>query len=208
MADSLIRNDPDKAEIRRFWREVRADLTADFPELFLIAEGHPSNVLDGTGFHSAYLHWAPGYTEVFRSGEAFNQELGKQRSEAYFSRSGKGDFRPYLATWREQYHKTADKGIITVPVGNHDLSRIATGQSVDELEMMFAFQACWPGIPFIYYGDEIGIRQQSADNPIHEGHYPTRNGARTPMQWDRSANCGFSDCPPAQLYLPVDPQAR
>jgi glycosidase len=205
MADSIIRSDPGKTETRRFWRETREELSRDFPELFLIAEGHPCNLLDGTGFHSAFLHWAPGYPEVFRSGEAFNQELGKVRTRAFFDRSGTGDFRPYLKTWREQYRKTRHGGVITMPVGNHDLSRVAGGQSEDDLEMVFAFQAAWPGIPFIYYGDEIGLRQQSSDNPIHEGHYPDRNGARTPMHWDNSVNCGFSECVPNQLYLPVDP---
>jgi len=208
MADSLVRNDPNKEEIRRFWREAREELEVDFPQLFLIAEGHPSNCLDGSGFHSAYLHWAAGYQGVFRSGETFNQELGKVKTEAFFSPSGEGDFRPYLETWREQYAKTKDGGVITMPVGNHDLSRFAVGQSDEFLEMVFAFQCAWPGIPFIYYGDEIGIRQQSSENPIHEGHYPTRNGARTPMHWNNGKNCGFSDCAPGNLYLPVDPDPQ
>ncbi len=206
MADSIIRNDPDHGEVRRFWSETREELSADFPDCFLIAEGHPSNLLDGSGFHSAYLHWASGYWQVFRSSETHNQELGKMKGAAYFDRSGQGDFRPYLKTWCEQYEKTKDGGVITMPVGNHDLPRIATGQSEADLELIFAFQASWPGIPFLYYGDEIGQRQQSSNNPVHEGHYPTRNGARTPMHWDNTMNCGFSDCEPHQLYLPVDPK--
>ena len=208
MADSLIRNDPGHREIRRFWSESRAELQADFPDLFLIAEGHPSNVLDGSGFHSAYLHWAAGYWQVFRKGDTRAQDGSVVSSVPYFDPSGNGDFRPYLATWREQYQHIVGHGVITVPVGNHDLPRIATGQSEDALEMIFAFQCAWPGIPFIYYGDEIGMRQQSSDNPIHEGHYPTRNGARTPMHWNATANCGFSECHPASLYLPVDPTPR
>jgi len=205
MADSLIRNDPGKKEIRRFWSEARAELEQDFPELFLIAEGHPSNLLDGRGFHSAFLHWAPGYWSLFRPGETRSQAGEVSIGDPFFNRSGKGDFRPYLQTWRKEYEQTAEKGIITVPVGNHDLPRIAIGQSTDDIEMVFAFQTAWPGIPFIYYGDEIGMHQQSSDNPIHEGHYPTRNGARTPMQWSQTENCGFSDAPAHQLYLPVDP---
>ncbi|WP_269522391.1 alpha-amylase family glycosyl hydrolase [Coraliomargarita parva] len=205
MADSLIRNDPEHAEIRRFWREVRKDLDPDFPECFFIAEGHPSNLLDGTGFHSAYLHWATGYTQIFRNGGTRNQEGELIEANAYFGRSGTGDFETYLKTWQEQYELTRGKGVITVPTGNHDLTRIATGQKESDLETVFAFQAAWPGIPFIYYGDEIGLRQQSSDNPIHEGHYPARNGARTPMHWDNSENCGFSTCAPHKLYLPVDP---
>jgi maltose alpha-D-glucosyltransferase/alpha-amylase len=38
-----------------------------------------------------------------------------------------------------------------------------------------------------------------------EGGYQ-RTGARTPMQWDTSANAGFSQAPADRLYLPVDEQ--
>jgi maltose alpha-D-glucosyltransferase/alpha-amylase len=41
-----------------------------------------------------------------------------------------------------------------------------------------------PGSPIIYYGDEIGM----GDNI----ELPDRNGVRTPMQWDDSANAGFT----------------
>jgi maltose alpha-D-glucosyltransferase / alpha-amylase len=41
-----------------------------------------------------------------------------------------------------------------------------------------------PGSPIIYYGDEIGM----GDNI----DLPDRNGVRTPMQWDDSANAGFT----------------
>ena len=58
-----------------------------------------------------------------------------------------------------------------------------------------------PGAPFIYYGDEIGMRYR--DLPTKEGGY-TRTGSRTPMQWDRSANDGFSGASADALYLPID----
>ncbi len=51
-----------------------------------------------------------------------------------------------------------------------------------------------PGAPIIYYGDEIGM----GDNIW----LPDRHGCRTPMQWDASANAGFSDA--AETYLPVN----
>jgi maltose alpha-D-glucosyltransferase/alpha-amylase len=62
-----------------------------------------------------------------------------------------------------------------------------------------------PGVPFIYYGDEIGMRSLN-DLPSKEGGYG-RTGARTPMQWDASANAGFSTAPAEKLYLPIDPAA-
>jgi maltose alpha-D-glucosyltransferase/alpha-amylase len=52
-----------------------------------------------------------------------------------------------------------------------------------------------PGAPVLYYGDEIGM----GDNI----DLPDRDGVRTPMQWDDSANAGFSAVPPDELYAPV-----
>ncbi len=49
-----------------------------------------------------------------------------------------------------------------------------------------------PGSPIVYYGDEIGM----ADNI----ELPDRNGVRTPMQWDNSANAGFTSGRP---FAPV-----
>ncbi len=50
-----------------------------------------------------------------------------------------------------------------------------------------------PGVPIIYYGDEIGM----GDNIW----LPDRNGVRTPMQWDASPSAGFSTA--LNLYSPV-----
>ena len=40
--------------------------------------------------------------------------------------------------------------------------------------------------------------------PTKEGGY-FRTGSRTPMQWGRGRNLGFSRAKPEKLYLPVDP---
>ncbi len=69
--------------------------------------------------------------------------------------------------------------------------------------MIFAFSLAMPGIPFIYYGNEIGMRQLY-NLPYVEGAYKPRAGARTPMQWSRGKNDGFSTADPDKLYLPVD----
>ena len=62
-----------------------------------------------------------------------------------------------------------------------------------------------PGVPFLYYGNEIGMRQLPTDWPQVEGAYQPRNGARTPMQWSSERNLGFSSGVASSLYLPVDP---
>ena len=59
-----------------------------------------------------------------------------------------------------------------------------------------------PGVPFIYYGDEIAMKYQM-DLPSKEGSND-RAGTRTPMQWKNDQTAGFSTCTPDNLYFPVD----
>ena len=103
----------------------------------------------------------------------------------------------------EQYEITKHKGYISIPLGNHDNARINVRRSDKELEMIYAFGLTMPGLPFIYYGNEIGMRQLY-DMPNVEGAYPPRSGNRTPMQWTPGENLGFSTAAPEKLYLPVD----
>jgi alpha-glucosidase len=66
------------------------------------------------------------------------------------------------------------------------------------------------GTPYLYYGEEIGMR----DIPLKRGEildppgkrywpfYKGRDGCRSPMQWDDSVNAG---CSPVQTWLPAHP---
>ena len=60
-----------------------------------------------------------------------------------------------------------------------------------------------PGTPFVYYGDEIGMKQLE-NLPHIEGSYMGRAGDRTPMQWNNGPNKGFSVVSPEKLYRAVD----
>ena len=73
-----------------------------------------------------------------------------------------------------------------------------------ELEMIYAFGFTMPGIPFIFYGNEIGMKQLY-NLPFVEGAYQPRAGNRTPMQWTSGKNLGFSTAAPEKLYQSVDP---
>ena len=63
-----------------------------------------------------------------------------------------------------------------------------------------------PGIPFLFQGNEIGMRQLDG-LPFVEGAYKPRAGGRSPMQWTPGRNLGFSEAAAEKLYLPVDPAA-
>jgi maltose alpha-D-glucosyltransferase/alpha-amylase len=69
------------------------------------------------------------------------------------------------------------------------------------MKLIYLFLLTMPGTPFIYYGDEIGMK--SRDLPSKEGGY-TRTGSRTPMQWSDEENAGFSKAKADMLYLPVN----
>ncbi|MBC7793565.1 MAG: alpha-glucosidase C-terminal domain-containing protein, partial [Clostridia bacterium] len=69
------------------------------------------------------------------------------------------------------------------------------GNGRRQMELMNALLMTMPGTPIIYYGDEIGM----GDNT----YLGDRNGVRTPMQWTSDRNAGFSEADSAALYSPV-----
>ena len=193
MAGSLVKNDPEGKGTVRLWQKVRAFLDQEFPEAAMVSEwGEPDKSLLG-GFHMDFLlHFGPShYNDLFRCEEPF------------FSSRGQGDVSAFVQKYVESMDKTGGKGLICIPSGNHDMSRLAKDLHGDELKVAFAFLMSMPGAPFVYYGDEIGMRY--VENLVSvEGGYE-RTGSRTPMQWDDGLNAGFSAAPQSKLYIPLDP---
>jgi len=187
---------------KQFWQEIRQIFDTDYPNAFMVSEwSYPVSALEG-GFHADFYHWFSGYNDLLQK-ESWRILNGYSEGHSFFDREGKGNIKNFLNQYLEQYNKTKDKGYICLPLGNHDLSRLNIQRSKHELEMIFAFSFAMPGIPFIYYGNEIGMRQLY-DLPHVEGAYKPRAGARTPMQWNSNKNLGFSTAESDQLYLPMD----
>ncbi|WMC91850.1 alpha-amylase family glycosyl hydrolase [Kineothrix sp. MB12-C1] len=191
MAHSMIKNDEDGKETIKFWQEIRRRLDTKFPEAVIISEwGEPDRSIEA-GFHMDFLlHFGPShYNDLFRD-------------HPYFA--GKGDLSEFIPYYKMVSKKAGDRGLICIPSSNHDMARISRHLSERELKLAFAFLLSMPGAPFIYYGDEIGMRYME-ELPSVEGGYE-RTGSRTPMQWDRTLNAGFSSARTQDLYLPVDPE--
>jgi alpha-glucosidase len=101
---------------------------------------------------------------------------------------------------------------------NHDNPRLGEryGDGVHDTEIQRALSTVLfasRGAALFYYGDEIGMkttpptRKEDVKDPIGVTGWPKekgRDGERTPMQWDGSANAGFSKATP---WLPVPPSA-
>lgn len=97
-------------------------------------------------------------------------------------------------------------------LGNHDARRIATRHTRDEcdarVKVLMALLLTLRGTPFLYYGEEIGMRdiplkRHEILDPPGKKYWPFykgRDGCRSPMQWDGSTYAGFSSVKP---WLPV-----
>lgn len=193
MAGSLVKEDEDHQATIRLWQKVRAFLDENYPEAALISEwGNPPQALEA-GFHMDFLlHGGPShYMDLFRINPYFS------------STDSDGDISEFINYYTSAYEKTCKNGLICIPSGNHDMKRMRDTLTPEEMKLAFAFILTMPGCPFIYYGDEIGMRY------VHglkskEGGYD-RTGSRTPMQWTSAPDAGFSAAAQEDFYLPLDP---
>ena len=200
MADSLVKNDDEnKSATASIWREIRGMLDSEYPEAALVSEwSNPYQAISLGGFHMDFYldHHYNGYNTLLRDYETPGGD------HSFFKCDAGGDINRFLKDYLPKYEISRDKGYISMFTCNHDTPRPAATLSERELKLAYAFILTMPGVPFIYYGDEIGMR--FLDVSTKEGGYQ-RTGSRTPMQWDRTVNMGFSKGNPASLYLPVDP---
>ena len=194
LAATLVKNDPDEKGVISLWQDVRAYLDSNFPEAALVSEWGIADHSLAAGFHMDFLlHFGPShYNDLFRC------------EHPYFRADGMGSAKAFVERYLECYEKTAGRGLICLPSGNHDMYRLRSYLNDRQMRLAFAMILSFAGAPFVYYGDEIGMRHLEK-LPSKEGGYH-RTGARTPMQWDNTQlNCGFSGGDEADLYLPIDP---
>lgn len=204
MASSLVRG-PNAAEgINELWHDYRSWLDKNYPEAVLVSEWCQPWQAIPAGFHIDFMvHFGmPGYTSLFRKEPYRIPNSPFTGGGSYFDRAGKGDVKLFVDELMGQLKQTADKGYVSLPTGNHDIGRIRQGRSLEELKVAYTCLFTLPGVPFVYYGDEIGMDYVEG-LVSKEGGY-NRTGARTPMQWDKGAKAGFSTASPQKFYLPVD----
>ncbi len=123
--------------------------------------------------------------------------------------------------WNSQFLMNHDQPRAVSRFGNDKEYR------VESAKMLATFLLTLKGTPFIYQGEEIGMTNVSFDNidhyrdlntfnyynsAVNKGDDPketlkkihlfSRDNARTPMQWDNTANAGFSQGTP---WIEVNP---
>jgi glycosidase len=201
-------NHPDTV---RFARELREVVDAfDDPPRFLVGEVFgPTSVLrrycadaDGEGLHMVFLFKA--MRTAFRAAA----------------------FRELIAEFEREFPEPLTP---TYVFGNHDRPRVIERLDGDprKAKLLAALQLTVRGVPFIYYGDEIGMGHH--EGPSHAALDPVaarfrrvpswlaarlrrrgillnRDGCRRPMQWEAAPHAGFAP-PHATAWLPVHPEA-
>ena len=212
LANSLVKGcvynsdkDEDVEGLKWIWGVLMGAIRKEYPEVTFVAEWvYPSNSVGKCGFDLDYLgHDKNEYNELLRYEKGTNILPAFEQGNTYFSADGKGNVENFLSYTARLYNDVAGKGYFSVPSGYHDIVRVAEHKDEEVLKTMFAFLLTYKHVPFIYYGDEIGMTHRFGINK-HGGYI--RTGARTPMQWTDGKNRGFSDTD-GELYLPVNDKA-
>ena len=202
MADSLVKNDgEEKLATMEVWKDILGDIHAEYPEAAFVSEWNKPRQALNCGFDMDFcLDWyGNGYSHLLRYYK-LDKKGNITEDESYFKAESSSDIFGFLRDYLPQYMDTRDAGLWCLITGNHDCKRTSFNLTDTERKLAWAFLLTMPGAPFIYYGDEIGMAYRWL--PTKEGGYH-RTGSRTPMQWDNSANLGFSTGD--QPYLPLDP---
>lgn len=168
------------------------------------------------------------YPDKTSVGEIYSPPPGDPDLTAKFQGNGSDmlhmafDFSTFFARWDalkyteiiSNYYRALPKdGWPCFVFSNHDLGRSTNRwmfsiYKQERAKIRAMLLLTLKGTPFIYYGDEIGMENVNISrSQIHDMYgklfypfYKGRDAYRTPMQWNRYANAGFSE---GCTWLPV-----
>ena len=193
MADSLVKNDPDRSATIDVWRYMFNIIRKEYPDAFFVAEWSYPHRAFAAGFDCDFVldHWDNFYHRLARS----------TKDTRGVSVLNGGDLSHFIRDLNERvYVSKESQGLLGIISGNHDTPRVKNFLDESRTRLFYLIIFALPGIPFVLYGDEIMM--ETADIPSKDGGF-ARTGSRTPMQWDDSVNAGFSKTK-GELYLPVN----
>lgn len=127
-----------------FWRKFRSAVKAEFPEALIVGEvwHYAADFLQGDCWDSVmnypFLNAAMDFVaEESISASEFVDELGFLRGNL----------------------NNACHSVLWNLLGSHDTPRALhrCGENKDKMKLLASIQLLMPGMPFIYYGDEVGL---------------------------------------------------
>ncbi len=155
-----------------FWRELRATVKAQYPEAVLLGEVWDSepSVLRGyfeEGFDALFDF--PWYLRLSGGESAVRKGVLNGAADPIL-------LQPAYRAMLDLYPRGAQ---LVRFASNHDTNRIASAVKGDirRMRLAAALTMLTPGIPIIYYGEEIGMRGVKGPGPIYDEF------RREPMDW-------------------------
>ena len=181
----------DTPETHAFWREFAGAVRARAPEALLVGENWTDTATIATYY---------GSTEVVRGGDELPMNFNFPLSEAILRdvRSGRAEAVPRtLERMAEHYPAGVLDGTFLT---NHDNRRLASQLDNDRgrLRLAAAILLTLPGTPFLYYGEEVGLRNGPGSGDEDK---------RTPMPWNGEDGGGFTSGQPWHAFAPARKQA-
>lgn len=206
LAQSLVKRDIAYMSGIKIWRDIRSWFEQKWPEGVLVSEWGFPDASVMAGFHIDFmLPWTSQGAPAMTLNETGTFPYGN----CYFDEQGKGSARTFIKNFLQERDLTSGSGLVSIPSANHDFQRPACGSrdTLDQLKVLMLYNLTFSDLPVIYYGDEIGLKYQEG-LPNKEGSRLmgrfNRAGSRTPMQWNKNKNAGFSSAQESEIYLPID----
>ena len=173
-----------------WWQEFRQALNQVNKDAYLVGEVWDSAVVIG-----------PYLDKAFNS--AFDFDIaGKMIASARTEKAS--DIAASLSRVYEFYSKQSGGQFVDAPfLTNHDQNRVMTELkgNVDHAKMAASILLTFPGNPFIYYGEEIGMQGAKPDERLRE-----------PMIWGSDGNAAGQTSWELSLHrenvIPVDQQVK
>ncbi len=184
----------------RFWKNLfpylreMTDVVAEYDNRIMIFEDYPDGNYDTKEQYLGFYGINPEVSMPFNF-------------EGIWAEFHADGFRTFITEFQGMLNPDEHRPVYCF--GNHDQKRLATRMGGENQARLVALmQLALPGLPTVYYGDEIGMPDTIIpDDAIQDlrafssGDLSvSRDGCRTPMQWRRGQYAGFSDTTP---WLPV-----
>ncbi len=166
----------DTPETHAFWKEFAAYVRQVKPDAVLVGENWST-----TPVVASYY----GSTKDVPGGDELPLNFNFPLSEQILAGLTSGNAVPVAAKLAEMA-RGYPAGFSDAPfLTNHDMVRVATqlGGNTGKLANAAALLLTLPGAPFLYYGEELGLSNGTANND---------EAKRTPMPWDDSGGAGFT----------------
>ncbi len=176
----------DRPETHAYWKEFAAFVRAARPQAILVGENWTDTPIIATYY---------GSTAEIAGGDELPMNFDFPLAERVLAGVDSGDASAISAKLAE-IQGVYPPGVVDAPfLTNHDQVRVATrlGSNPGKMRNAAAILLTLPGAPFLYYGEEIGLRNGTTNND---------EAKRTPMPWDATPGGGFTTGSPWFPFAP------